>query len=69
LKPELVESLILVDISPINSKALSDIQDIVDVLRSVHLDINAHEPISKVRKSVDEQMKSSIGVSKIIINH
>jgi len=56
--PELVESLIPVDISPINSRELSDIQGIIEVLRSVNLDINA--PISKVRYLADEQMKSSI---------
>jgi len=62
-----VESLIPVDISPINSRELSDIQEIVDVLRSVDLDFNV--PISKVRNLADEQMKSFIEVCKIIIDH
>jgi len=62
-----VESLIPVDISPINSRELSDIQEIVDVLRGVDLDFNA--PISKVRNLADEQMKSSIEVCKNIIDH
>uniref|UniRef100_A0A2S2PR79 sn-1-specific diacylglycerol lipase ABHD11 n=1 Tax=Schizaphis graminum TaxID=13262 RepID=A0A2S2PR79_SCHGA len=56
--PELVESLIPVDISPINNKEVSDIQSVIDVLRGVNLDING--PISKVRKLADEHMKSSI---------
>jgi len=55
-----VESLIPVDISPINSKEVSDIQSIIDVLKGVNLDING--PISKVRKLADEHMKSSIEV-------
>lgn len=61
LQPELVESLISVDISPINNKEINDNQGIINVLRSINLDINA--PISKVRQSADEQMKSSIEVS------
>lgn len=44
------------------SSELSDIQDIINVLRGVNLDIDA--PISKVRKLADEQMKSSIEVYK-----
>lgn len=63
LQPELVESLISVDISPINNEEINDIQGIIDVLRSINLDINA--PISKVRQSADEQMKSSIEVSYV----
>lgn len=60
MQPELVESIIPVDISPINSNALNDIQNIIEVLKSVNLDVNA--PISKVRKLADEHMKSSIEV-------
>ncbi|XP_060878747.1 protein ABHD11-like [Metopolophium dirhodum] len=56
--PELVESLIPVDISPINSKEVSDIQSVIDVLRGVNLEVNG--PISKVRKLADEHMKSLI---------
>jgi len=59
-----VESLIPVDISPINSKEVSDIQGILDVLRGVNLDING--PISKVRKLADEHMKTSIEVCLVI---
>lgn len=55
-----MESLIPVDISPINSKEVSDIQSILDVLRGVNLDTNG--PISKVRKLADEHMKTSIEV-------
>lgn len=55
-----MESLIPVDISPINSKEVSDIQSIIDVLRGVNLEING--PISKVRKLADEHMKSVIEV-------
>lgn len=66
MQPELVESLIPVDISPINSKEVNDIQSILDILRSFNLDVNA--PISKVRKLADEHMKSSIEVCSIPIN-
>lgn len=55
-----MESLIPVDISPINSQEVSDIQSVIDVLRGVDLNVNA--PISKVRKLADEHMKSSIEV-------
>jgi abhydrolase domain-containing protein 11 len=56
--PEMVESLIPVDISPINSQEVSDIQSILEVLRGIDLNVNA--PISKVRKMADNYMKSSI---------
>jgi len=59
-----VESLIPVDISPINSKEVSDIQSVIDVLRGVNLKVNG--PISKVRKLADEHMKSSIEVCYVI---
>lgn len=62
----MVESLIPVDISPVNSKEVSDIRSIIDALRSV--DLNISGPISKFRKLADEQMKSSIEVCIIIIN-
>lgn len=57
-----MESLIPVDISPVNSKEVSDIQSIIDVLKGV--DLNASGPISKVRKLADEHMKSGIEVCK-----
>lgn len=59
-----MESLIPVDISPINSKEVSDIQSVIDVLRGVNLKVNG--PISKVRKLADEHMKSSIEVCYVI---
>lgn len=59
-----MESLIPVDISPINSKEVSDIQSVIDVLRGVNLEVNG--PISKVRKLADEHMKSSIEVCYVI---
>lgn len=55
-----MESLIAVDISPINTREVSDIQSVIDALKSVDLNING--PISKARKSADEQMKSSLEV-------
>lgn len=60
-----MESLISVDISPMYSSELSSIQDIINVLRGVNLDIDV--PISKVRKLVDEQIKSSIEVYIVIL--
>lgn len=60
-----MESLIPVDISPINTKEVSDIQSIIDILKGVDLDVNA--PISKVRKLADEYMKDSIEVCRVII--
>lgn len=60
-----MESLIAVDISPINTREVSDIQSVIDTLKSVDLNING--PISKVRKLADEQMKSSMEVCTIII--
>lgn len=55
-----MESLIPVDISPINTREVSDIQSVIDALRSVDLNING--PISKVRKLADEQLKHFIQV-------
>lgn len=62
----MVESLIPVDISPVNMKEISDIQSIIDILRGVDLDVNG--PISKLRKLADEHMKVSIEVCTIRIN-
>jgi len=59
LYPELVESLTIVDISPINSRDMNDIQSIVKALRRIDLNINA--PLPEVRKLADEYMKSFIG--------
>jgi hypothetical protein len=63
----MVESLIPVDISPVNSKEVSDIRIVINALRSVDLNING--PISKIRKLADEQMKSSIEVCIFTISH
>lgn len=60
-----MESLIAVDISPINTREVSDIQSVIDTLKSVNLNING--PISKARKLADEQMKSSLEVCTILI--
>lgn len=57
-----MESLIPVDISPVNSKEVNDIQSVIDVLRSV--DLTVVGPISKVRKVADEHLKSSLEVCK-----
>lgn len=61
-----MESLIPVDISPINSEEIRDIQSIINILMGVNLKING--PISKARKLADEHMKSSIEVCKITLN-
>lgn len=60
-----MESLIPVDISPINTKEVSDIQSVIDAMKSVNLDING--PISKARKLADEQMKSFLEVCTVFI--
>lgn len=60
-----MESLIAVDISPINTREVSNIQSVIDTLKSVNLNING--PISKARKLADEQMKSSLEVCTILI--
>lgn len=59
-----MESLIPVDISPVNSKEVSDVQSVIDALRSVDLNIDA--PISKARKLADEQLQRFIQVHKVI---
>ncbi|XP_050434555.1 protein ABHD11-like [Adelges cooleyi] len=56
--PDLLESLIPVDISPVNSKEVTDIRSIIDALTMIDLDFNV--PISKARLLVDDQMSNSI---------
>lgn len=56
--PELVESLIPVEISLINNKEINEIIGIINFMRTIKL--NANESIIKVRQFVDEQMKDSI---------
>ncbi|XP_050544903.1 protein ABHD11-like [Daktulosphaira vitifoliae] len=60
--PDLVESLIPVDISPINHKiggeGLSSIRNIINALSKI--DTNLNMPISKARLLIDDQLSSSI---------
>lgn len=58
-----MESLIPLDISPVNSSEVSDIQSVINVLRGIDLNIN-NTSMSKMRKLADEYMKSSITVCK-----
>lgn len=60
IKPELVESLIPVDISTINNRGYNYVQNIIDALNIVNLNIEA--PISQVRKLADEQIKCYVDV-------
>jgi hypothetical protein len=67
-QPELVEKLIIVDISPVTvSQNLSMMPRYFEAMMSVQVDDNV--PLSKARRMADEQLAKYVlvGVQKIII--
>lgn len=64
LQPHLINSLIVVDISPVRtSPAIIDLSLMFDAMLSVKLENNI--PLSKARQNVDQQLKEIVPVRKI----
>lgn len=63
-QPDVVERLAVIDISPVGTTPVSDLRDIITVMKSV--DVPEKVTLSQARKLVDKQLSSVVKVIRTL---